>query len=113
MGKARRPHNRYATVYQQSTSTEANTDGGFDEETSVYCERWCTAWPLRGKEQPAIEHQQPIVEWVVRMRFDNKTAAITTKMWIVLPGSERLNITSVYDPDGRRRKIEIKARQAA
>jgi head-tail adaptor len=60
-----------------------------------------------------MEHQQAIVEWIVKMRFDTVTAAINAQMWIVLPGSERLNITSVYDPDGRRRDIEIRARQVA
>lgn len=113
MPPTKRPHNRLAIVYQQSTATVANTDGGFDEVPSTYCTRWCRAWPVRGVEQPAMEHQQPIVDWIVQMRYDAVTAAITTKMWIVLPGSERLNVTSVYDPDGRRRDIEIRARQVA
>ena len=111
--RPRRPHNRFVTVYQQSTSTTANADGGFDEEESKYCQRWCRAWPLRGNEAKAIEHQQAITEWTVQMRYDTITAAINSKMWIVLPGNERLNVTSVFDPDGRRRDIEIRARQVA
>ena len=111
--RKKRPHNRFITVYQQLASASANTDGGFDESATSYCQRWCTAFPLRGTEPKAMEAQQALTEWIVRMRFDDVTAAITTKMWIVLPGSERLNITSVHDPDGRRRDIEIKARQAA
>ena len=110
--RKKRPHNRYATIYQQSTATTANEDGGFDEEASTYCQRWVRAWSLRGNEPAAMEHMQAITEWVVQMRYDDVTAAITTKMWIVLPGNERLNITSVFDPDGRRRDIEIKARNA-
>lgn len=111
--RKKRPHNRFVTVHQQLASTAANTDGGFDESPITYCRRWCTARPLRGNEPAAMEHQQAITEWIVKTRYDTVTAAITTKMWIVLPGGERLNITSVYDPDGRRRDIEIKARQAA
>lgn len=111
--KKKRPFNRYVTVNKQSTSETANTDGGFGEVASEYCKQWCRAWPLRGAEPSAMEHQQAITDWVVQMRYCTATAAITAKMWIVMPGGERLNITSVYDPDGRRREIEIRARQVA
>lgn len=114
MGKQKkRPHNRFVTVFQQSTSTVANEAGGFDEEASEYIKRWCTAFPLRGSEPKAMEHQQAIVQWIVTMRYDTLTAAINAKMWIVLPGGQRLNITTAFDPDGRRRDIEIRARQVA
>jgi len=111
MSKARRPMNRRVTVYQQSTSASANSDGGFEETASTYCERWCRAWPLRGNEPSAMEATQPVTDWKVEMRYDTTTAAITAEMWIVLEGGERLNIASVYDPDGRKRYIEIRARQ--
>ena len=111
--RPRRPRNRFVSVYQQSTSTSPNTDGGFEEEASKYWSGWCRAWPLRGNEAKAMEHQQAVTDWIVEMRYSTATAAINSKMWIVLPDSTRLNITSVYDPDGRRRNIEIRARQVA
>ena len=114
MGKAKTPrHNRKAVVYQQSTATDANADGSFDEVQCDYCTRWCRAWPLRGTEQAAMEHQHPIVDWIVQMRRDATTASITAEMWIVLSTGERLNIFSVYDPDGRNRNLEFRARQVA
>ncbi len=112
MARLKRPHNRFVTVYQQLASTSANEDGGFDESPVIYCEKWCTAFPLKGAEPKAMESQQAVTDWIVKMRYSVKTAAITAKMWIILPGGERLNITSVFDPDGRRRDIEIRARQA-
>ena len=104
----KRPLNRYVTVYQQSAATSANTDGGFEEVQSEYCKRWCRAWVLRGTEE---EQLIAVLRWIAEMRYDDVTAAITPKMWIVLPGGERLNITAAYDPDGRKRKIEIRAKQ--
>ena len=111
--RPRRPHNRFVTVYQQLSSGAVNTDGGFEEEGTEYCQRWCRAWPLRGNEAKALEHQHAVTDWIVEMRYDTTTAAINAKMWIVLPDSVRLNVTSVFDPDGRRRSIEIRARQVA
>ena len=113
MGKQKRPHNRKVTVSQQDTTVAANEDGSFTETASTYCTRWCRAWPLSGKEQPAIEHQNAVVDWIVQMRKDAVTELITAKMWLTLSTGERLNITSVYDPDGRNRDIEIRARQVA
>jgi len=112
-GPDRRPPNRLAVVYKQSTATVANTDGGFDELAVEYCSRWVRAKPLKGAELKAMEHDHALVEWIVELRYDTVAAAITTDMWIILPDSQRLNITSVFDPDGRRREIEIRARQAA
>jgi head-tail adaptor len=113
VGRPKRPYNRKAIVYRQNASTAANTSGEFNETEQKYCERRCRAWPLRGKEQAAMEHQQPIVEWIVQMRYDSITAAITPEMWLDLRGGERLNITSVYDATGRMREIEIRAKQVA
>ena len=109
----RRPYNRKATVYRQNASGSANTDGGFDETEQVYCTIRCRAYPLRGNEQKAMEHQQPIVEWVFQTRYSEKAAAIKPEMWLDLRDGRRLNITSVYDATGERREIEIKARQVA
>ena len=105
--------NRKAIVYQQSTSTTPNTDGSFDEEATTYCTRWVKAWPLRGKEQSAMEHQEAMVDWRGEMRYDTTTAAIDSTMWMVLNTGERLNIASVYDPDGRKQRLEFTARQVA
>ena len=113
MGRPQCRYNRKAIIYRQNASTAANTDGSFDETEQKFCERRCRAWPLRGKEQPAMEHQHPVVEWVVQMRYDSTTAAITPEMWLDLRGGQRLNITSVYDATGRMREIEIRARQVA
>lgn len=111
--KRRRPANRRVTFYQQNSSAAANTDGSFDESATEYCTRWVTAFPLNGREQPAMEHQQPTVEWIVKLRKDAATKEISPAMWIVFPGGERLNITSVFDPDGRNRELEIRAKQVA
>lgn len=113
MGRPQKRYNRRAIVYRQNASTAANTSGEFDETEQIYCKRRCRAWPLRGREQVAMEHQHPIVEWIIQMRYDETTAAITPKMWLDLRGGERLNITSVYDATGHRREIEIRATQVA
>ena len=65
------------------------------------------------QEQPAMEHQQPVVEWMVKTRYSAVTAAITPEMWLDLRDGQRLNITSVFDATGQRREIEIRARQVA
>lgn len=109
--KTLRPQNRRATVYQQSSSGSANTDGGFSEEASEYCVRWARAWPIKGREAPAMEHQHALTEWIIQMRHDSTASAITPKMWLVLSSGERLDITSVYDPDGRNRLIEMRGTQ--
>ena len=109
--RRKRPHNRRITVSQQSTAVNANTDGSFDETASTYCTRWGRAWPLKGQEQLAIEHPHATVDWIVQMRKDAVTKLITSEMWMTLSTGERLNITSIYDPDGRNREIEIRARQ--
>lgn len=104
-------YNRKAIVYKQDPDTAAQTDGAFNETELIYCTRRCKAFPLRGNETAAMEHQQAIVEWIVQMRYDSTTKAITPKMWLDLRGGERLNITSVYDASGQQREIEIRARQ--
>lgn len=48
------------------------------------------------------------VTWIVRMRYDELTAAITPAMWLkIKTTSQRLNIRRAYDPNMRRRTIEI------
>jgi SPP1 family predicted phage head-tail adaptor len=111
--RRKRPHNRRVTVSQQDTTVAANADGSFPETATTYCTRWCRAWPLKGQEQPAMEHQHATVDWIVQMRKDATTKEINAEMWLTLSTGERLNITSIYDPDGRNRDIEIRARQVA
>lgn len=109
----RRPYNRKIVVYRQNASTAGNTDGGFDETEQAYCTVRCRAFPLKGGEHKAMEHQQPIVEWIVQTRYSAKAASITPKMWLDLRDGRRLNVTSVYDKTGDRREIEIRAEQVA
>jgi len=104
-------YNRKAVVYQQLSSQTADTDGHFDESATEYCTRWLKVWPVRGKEQPVQEHQEPNTEWKGELRYDATAAAITTAMWMVLNTGERLNIESIYDPDGRKRVLWFTARQ--
>lgn len=100
------------TVYEQTEGTSANTDGQIPETEREICRRWAKIVTLRASERFLANQTQGDVSHVVRLRYDSFTKTITCKMWLKIEASgERLNVEASYDPDRRRREIQLDCKQ--
>jgi SPP1 family predicted phage head-tail adaptor len=96
-------------VYQQDSTATPNTDGQIPETESLFIERWAKLTPTRGMERFLAQQNQADVLYRVRVHYDRRTTEITPKMWIRIVDADttRLNIARIYDPDGKRRELEL------
>lgn len=95
--------------YEQAAGTTPNADGQTPEVESLFIERWAKVTPTRGMERFLAQQNQADVIYRVRVQYDRRTNEITPKMWIKIVNADtpRLNIARIYDPDGKRRELEL------
>lgn len=95
--------------YQQTTGTTPNPSGQIPEVEKLFIERWAKLMPTRGMERFLAQQNQADVLYRVRVQYDRRTNEITPKMWIKILNADatRLNISRIYDPDGKRRELEL------
>ena len=77
----------------------------------THCEAWAEVQPIGGDEVNQPSQQVPVRRWALRLRYFAETLAITPAMRVVLPEGSTLNITRAFDPDRRKRWIEIEAKE--
>lgn len=96
-------------VFRQASGTTPNTDGQIPEVESLFIERWAKIMPTRGMERFLAQQNQADVMYRIRVHYDRRTNEITPKMWIRIVDADgtRLNIARIYDPDRRRRELEL------
>jgi head-tail adaptor len=99
-------------VCRQDSSATAEDDGEIAESEEEVCTRWAHVWPVRGRERDVNDSLVADVTHLVRLRYDEITSDIDHKYWLTcVTTSERLNIVRAYDPDRRRREIELQCVQ--
>lgn len=117
-GKPRRPNLRDRVVLcKQNASGAANTDGEIPESEQQVEPRWAEVMPLSGRERFLAEQTKSDITYRVTVRYDDLTKTVTTAWWLkIIAGQDtgrRLNIVRAFDPDRRRRWIEMECRERA
>jgi SPP1 family predicted phage head-tail adaptor len=101
------------TIYRNSPTRTTADDGQRPETAAEVCKRWAYVRPVQGRERMAADQQQADVTYLVRIRSDEVTRALTHKHWLTLATGERLNIKRIFDPTQMRREIELECTERA
>jgi len=70
---------------------------------------WAKLTPLSGEAQFIAGRQEQAIGWVAQIRWRSD---VTSEMRLVA-GARRLRVTSVHDPDGRRRFLICRCEEIA
>lgn len=91
-------------VYQNTPTR--NDDGQQVEVPTLYCTRRAKVAPVAGNERRVGEQVAATTDYLVTIRSDAVTRAITPAMWLAW-GSRRLNIGKTYDLGADREWVEM------
>ncbi len=102
---------RYQVIIEKpkASSTEDGTghiDLNDDANWVEVCRRFANPQSLGGSEVVINDKIVAIGRWSVEMRYDRLTSEMTTPYRIRYDG-RKLNIQSVSDPDGRKRRLFV------
>jgi len=92
------------TIEQPTEAADAS--GQLVQSWSTYCQRWGQVDAVGGDETYERRQLQAETQWLITLPNDSETRGIRPTMRIVCEG-RTINIARVYDPDGRRVRIEI------
>ena len=104
-------YHKRVTVWRNSSSRSANTDGQRPESGEEFCRRWANVIPMRSRERFLAKQTKQDVTHVVVMRWDSQTKNITSAYWLTLPDGTRLDIKSIFDVDGKNYELELECNQ--
>lgn len=105
-GASAADRNNRVTVYYNSTTRTANSDGQRPESETEYCKRSASIIPKSAAERLIARQLKDDVTHVVRMRYDNQTKSITSAYWFDDRDGTRYNIVAgPFDVDGRKKEI--------
>ncbi len=95
----------YLTV-EQATDAEPNAAGEVLPEFNRLCERWAEVAVSNGREFIAAMQTVPMLQALLKLPYDSKTALITTRDRIKI-GSRTLNLASIFNENEANEKIVL------
>jgi SPP1 family predicted phage head-tail adaptor len=92
--------------FQKNTPTTSD-DGQTVASWVTKFSRWVNLVPRGGGERWLFEQVRAEIDHVMHLDYDKDSLAMTPAMWRAKIGSRVLNLDSIFDPDGKSKRLRL------